>query len=222
MTSKAKSNRPAADDAVRELAEELQALDERHKLGDVRDKPYQKQRDELLEHIGREKVRAHLEPEEEILAEHHFVRAHFPFTRFAFQDVAQEALSFYATNRRLLRWRFRERPGARVASLCRRDDLDVLDYGDVQSLAVHRDYRWGEGIVAVCMLVLAALLWPLLEVTGPMLVLIAGLALLHVLFMPTRYLLIVAGPDESRQWRVYAANKKSARQLIATVREHLP
>lgn len=221
MTHKVKRYRPAVDTLIRELVQELQALDERHKLGDIRDKAYQKQREELLEEIGREKVRGYLEPGEEIIVEHHFVQAHFPFTRMAFQDVAQEALSFYATDRRLFRWRFLERPGQRVASLCRDDSLDVLYYDDVRTFTVKREYRWGEAVVAICMLALAVALWPLLEVTGPMLVLIGGLALAHVLLMPARYLHIAAVPDQVQEWRIYAANKKSARGLISTVRQYL-
>ena len=221
MTSKVKAQRPAGEASIRELVDQLQYLDEEHDLGDVKDKAYQKRRDELLQQLGRAKVQARLGANEQVLAEHHCVQAHFPFTGFAFKDVAEESVAFYATDSRLCRWSYLERPHHRLSSLLHEDKLEVVPYDQLAAPAKRREYRWGEAAVALAMVVLALLLWPLLEISGPFLVLVGAAGLVHALLVPTPYWVVAAG-REAGEWRVYAARKKSAQQLVGVLRERLP
>lgn len=198
------------------LVAELQALDEAHSLGDVKDKKYEARKQELLEVIGLAKVRARLSLGEEVLAQHHYQRAHFPLTDVAFRDAAQEAVSYYATGRRVFQWRFYDSPGRRQKSLCGEDQLESLDYAHLHTVAPRREWRWGEAAVALIMTVLALLLWPYLEISGPLLVLVGAAGLGHALLIPTPYW-VMSGKDESRAWRVYAMGKPSAKALVHVV-----
>lgn len=208
--------RPPAVEPVGLLVAELQALDAAHALGDVKDKQYQGHKEELLRQIGRAKVRARLAPGEEVLAEHHFQQSHFPFTGFAFGDVAQESVSFFATDRRLCRWRFVDRPDRRQSSLSGEDRLEALDYENMRGVVLRREWRWGEAAVALATLVLALLLWPWLQFSAPILAFVGAAGLAHALFVPTPYWLI-ANREGSQEWRVYAAGKPSAKALIEVV-----
>ncbi|MHB1417916.1 MAG: hypothetical protein ACYC1C_21915 [Chloroflexota bacterium] len=210
----------AAKQHIDVLTAELTALDKQRALGDVRDRAYLKRHDELLRELAHNKVRAQLESGEEILAEHHFMQAHFPFTKLALQDVSQEVVSVYATSRRLFRWHYLEEPKSQAQWSGEAGTLETLAYTQIREVAQRREYRRGEALVAVVMLIVAALLWPLLEITGPLLVGIGLLALLHVGLMPTRYTL-VASASGKKEWRIYAPNKQTGRQLRAIVDERL-
>lgn len=214
--------RAVKDDAgCRGLVAELEDLDRERQLGDVRERLYRRRRDELIEQIGRAKVRARLRPGEVILAEHHFVQAHFPFTSFAFKDVAEESVAFYATDQRLFRWRFVDRPLARVESLCRSDQLESLAYSQVREVVQGREHRRGEAAVAIVMVLSALLFWSWLEISGPMLALVGGLGLAHALLLPTPYWSIRAAKGGDEPWLVYAARNKSARALLSVVQERV-
>jgi hypothetical protein len=221
MTRTSKQKVRESRGPVRDLIDELQALDEQHQMGDVRDKAYQRQRDELLAQIGREKCRAILEHEEKIVGEHHYVQSHFPFAKLSLQDTAQESWSFYLTDRRLFRWHFVERPFARAASLGNDDNLECIWLLDIQGIARRKEYRMGEAAIAAIMILLAVLLWPILTITGPGMALVGALALIHVAAMPTRYLSIATGLTAEPEWRIYAVRKKSGRALVYALQEEV-
>jgi hypothetical protein len=198
------------------LIVELQALDEARTLGDIKDNKYEARKQELLEGIGLAKVRARLSPGEEIVAQHHYQQSHFPFTGFAFNDVAQESVSFFATGRRVCRWRFLDHPGRRQSSLATEDRLEALDFDRIHAFVRRREWRWGEAAAAVAMIALSLLLWPYLEFSGPILVLVGAAGMGHALCVPTPYW-VISGKDESHAWRVYAARKPSAKALIQAI-----
>ncbi len=207
---------PSLDEALDPLLSELEVLDAAHALGDVKDKQYEQRKQGLLVEIGLAKVKARLAPGEEVLAQHHFQQSRFPFTGFAFQDAAQESLSFFATGRRIFRWRFVDHPDRR-ASLHGRDRLEAQDYSRLRAVLPRREWRWGEAAAAVATILLALVFWSWLEITGPVLLLVGAAGLGHALFWPTGYWLL-AGTDQSRAWRVYAVRKRSARALIGVVK----
>ncbi|MHB1132956.1 MAG: hypothetical protein ACYC4L_11265 [Chloroflexota bacterium] len=194
----------------------LEGLEAAHALGDVKDKPYEQRKQEVLEQIGLARVHARLAPGERVLARHHYQLAHFPFTGVALRDVAQEGVSYYATESRLFRWSFADRPGRRWSALGTGDSLEWRDYTQLGLVARRREYRWGEAGVALAMIVVALLLLPHLAFSGPILVFVGAAGLAHALLVPTPYWLVAAA-DEASAWRVYAARQASARALIETV-----
>ena len=215
-TSERRPARPLAT-PVADLIAELQVLDTAHELGDVKDKPYERRKQELLEAIGLAKVKARLAAGENVLVRHHYQQAHFPFTGVALRDVATQNTSFFATERRVFRWCFSDLPGRRQATLGADETLSWLPYAQLRTVTAGREYRWGEAAVAAGMMALSWLLWGYLEFSGPILMLVGAAGLAHALLVPTPFWTL-AGRDAARAWRVYAAGQATAKTLVEAVR----
>jgi hypothetical protein len=207
----------AADD----LRRKLQALIERRRRGDVREKDFQRQIMNAGVALCRAVVAERLAPGEQIIAEHHLVHSHFNMTKSILKDPDQSTVSFFATERRLIRLRGAIRPGRAVT--CDEADGTVVDdmpYTQIHVLARRCQRRWSEAAVGLGATALALALGDTLAVTGPLLAAIGLAGAAHALLMPTKWMDVLtgeAGPEPP--FAIHGLRRKSARALVAAVRD---
>jgi hypothetical protein len=157
---------------------------------------------------------------ESILAEHHFVHAHFKLAGSVMQEPAQSAVSLFATERRLLRLRSTLRPG-RPPSCDDADETvrDELAYAGIAGLVLRKQVRWGEAGAGLAITAIALLLGSTLAVTGSLLVLLGIAGILHGLLLPTRWIELLARDGQPQPpFEIHAIRRKSGRGLLAAVR----
>ncbi|MEW6441971.1 MAG: hypothetical protein AB1640_13635 [bacterium] len=201
--------------------EEIRQLILKHARGDVRDKEFQPALAERTVALYRAFVQRLLAEPEPILAEHHVVFSHTRLTQSMLREPEQEAVSLFATDRRLLRLRsvlVGDRPP--TCDEADQTQVDEIAYGDIGSLKVTRRIRPGETGAGLVLASVAALFHSWLSLTGPLLVLIGTLGILHGLLLPTRWVEIRArGESSAEPIRVHRPRKKSARRLLNLLRE---
>jgi hypothetical protein len=207
----------AADD----LRQELHALLERRTRGDLREKDFQRQLINTGVALCRAMVAERLVPGEQVIAEHHLVHSHFNVTQSILKEPEQSTVSFFATERRLIRVRSAIRPGRSLT--CDEADgtvVDDLPYARVHALARRCQRRWGEAAVGLGAAALALALGDTLAVTGPLLAAFGLAGAAHALLMPTKWMEVLsgeAGPEPP--FAIYSLRRKSARALLAALRD---
>jgi hypothetical protein len=162
-----------------------------------------------------------LAPGEQVIAEHHLVHSHFKVTQSILKEPEQSTVSFFATERRLIRVRGAIRPGR--ALTCDEADGTVMDdmpYAQMHALARRCQRRWSEAGVGLGAAALALALGDTLAVTGPLLVALGLAGAAHALLMPTKWMEVLtgeAGPEPP--FAIHGLRRKSARALLAAVRD---
>lgn len=202
------------------LREELRALNTRRARGDVTEKAYQKTLAERTVDLYRAAASARLAPGEKILEEHHTVHGHMKLTQSVLKEPDQSAVSFFATDRRLIRLTSTLLAGE--SPTCDERDRTVVDevgYQDIRGVRMRRQVRTGEVAAGAIICAGALLAGPLLAVTGTLLAIVGVLGALHGLVMPTRWWEVEVPGRPPEEWmRVFAVRKRSARQLVRLVR----
>jgi hypothetical protein len=203
------------------LRGEIRSLAEKHARGDIRDKEFEPALAERTVGLYRALVQRRLDQGESILAEHHVVFSHTRLTESMLREPEQTAVSFFATDKRL--WRVRSPLRAGLPPLA--DDtggarLDSTSYDRIESLETRRRVRSGEVGVGLGLIAVAAAFQNWLSVTGPLLMLLGALGVLHGLLLPTRWIEVrIRGAPPEEPMAVYALRKKSGRRLLKVVRE---
>jgi len=202
------------------LRAEIRKLVLRHARGDIREKHFQVALAERTVELYRAFVRGFVSNGETILHEHHVVFSHTKLTQSMLKEPEQQAVSLFATDRRIFRLRSTLMPERPVT--CDEQDNTVVDavpYESIQSLHVRRQIRPGEigaGFVILCV---AFLFRSWLSITGPLLMLLGALGILHGLLLPTRWIEIRTGePVPAEPVRIHGLRKKSARRLLKFLR----
>ena len=208
---------PAAAD---ELRSELRELVERRGRGDVGEKDFERRLAEASVALCRAVVSERLAPDEGIVAEHHLVYSHFKLTRSLLREPEQATVSFFATNRRLIRVRGSLLPGRPVS--CDDADATVVDelgYAGIGQIARRKQQRWGEVAAGLGAALLAFLLGDALAITGPLLAGLGFAGALHGLLFPTRWIEIVArDAPPATPFEIHGVRRRSARNVLAVVR----
>jgi hypothetical protein len=136
------------------------------------------------------------------------------------KEPDQGAVSLFATDRRLIRLGATLTAGEPPA--CDERDHTAIDdvrYDEIRAVRMRRQVRAGEAAAGVVICALAFLGGPLLSVTGPVLMLVGALGVLHGLAMPTCWWEIEAAGRPPEEWiHVYTVRKRSARKLVRLVR----
>lgn len=206
------------------IRKKLQDLYVRHAAKDLPERPFRRALTEYSYRLYRAVASEQLKPGESILHEHHIMQAHMWWSQSFLKDPDQELVSLFLTDRRLIRIRSMMSPGRPIS--CDAGDqttVDSLYFDRIQDLLVHRQIRKGEIIVGVIMAGFASVLYAWLEVTGPVLMVLGGLGVLHGLLWPMRWVEVqsrvenpAAGP-----MNIYATRRKSGRKLIRMLREKI-
>lgn len=201
-----------------QLETKLAALADKLKVGDVTPKRYARARQDLLARLGRAKIAPRLDPNEAVIAEHHWVEGHPRIPDSVLKETAQIAGSLYATDRRLFLWRFQDQavPGAALLDGAE-ETLEDRWYRDVESLAPGRSWRWGEVMAGALIAIVALVLAGHLRMTAYFLFGIGLFGVLHGLLFPTRWVAVISRAQAGEPWAVWAARTKSGRALLREV-----
>lgn len=191
-------------------------------VGDVTERVFQREIAERTVDLYRAVIREKLAEGEDLSAEHHAISSHFRVTQSLLKEPEQHATSLFLTNSRLLRLTSTVFPGqpptadSRDATVIDEIRLDLL--GDLKTRC---QFRFGEAGVGAVMCVIAFLFAEHLSFTGPVLIGLGGLGILHSVLLPTRWV-EVGTTDASRvddPFVVHTIRKKSARKLLKLLRE---
>jgi hypothetical protein len=216
-----------------ELRRELDELAARRRRGELRERDYQRQLAERTVELYRAAVAPRLAEGESILAEHHVVRAHMKLNQSLLRESDQQAVSLFATGRRLIRVRSTLR--ADRPPSCDETDgtiVDELPLAELEGIAVRREIRGGEAIAGLVIIGVALALHSWLLVTGKLMMVLGALGVVHALLLQTRWLELIAransGPraedgaaGRPNPFVILAARRKSARRLVALLRARL-
>jgi hypothetical protein len=202
----------------------LQDIYTRHAGGDLPQRPFRRVLTEYTYRLYRAVAREQLKAGESILHEHHIMQAHMWWSQSFLKDPNQELISLFLTDRRLIRIRSMMVPG-RPISCDEGDDttVDSLYFDRMQGLRVHRQIRKGEITVGLILAGVASVLYEWLEVTGPVLMVVGILGVLHGLLWPTRWVEVQSRTESPGQgpMLIFASRRKSGRRLVRMLRERL-
>ncbi len=200
---------------IASLRAELAELHEKGLTGEIPRRKLESTVAEKTVALYRAAVLSRLDGGERVVAEHHAALGHMHLTESVLREPDQEAISLFATDRRLIRVRAllsSEKP----VSLSEQDGtvIDELPLEAIEGLVVRRQVRWGEAATGIAITAFALLFRPWLLVTGTLLAALGALGVLHALVVPTRWIEIRAPARLAPEpWRILAVRKKSARAL---------
>jgi hypothetical protein len=206
------------------LRREIKGLYPKKAKGDLTEKAFQRDLAARTVDLYRKIIEGRLKEGETIGAEHHVVRAHMKMTQSVLRESEQEAVSLFATQRRLFCLKSTLIPN-RPPTADAEDNTTVEEvaYDRLESLKLRRQIRLGEMAVGAGMCCIALLFSSWLSVTGPFLILLGVLGMLHALLLPTRWVeVVVVGPEPvSGPILIHAVRKKSARKLVKFIQEKM-
>jgi len=216
--------RPLRMAEITRLRAEIAELHRKRARGDVPEKAFQKQNDERVVRLFRAIARTRMAKAEAIRAEHHVVQAHTRLTSSVLRESAQELISLFATDRRLVEVRVTSRPDMPV----RGDEKDQLRVSELLlgqgiSLARHRRIRLSELAAGAAILAIGIIFRSQIGITGPALAIVGVAGILHSLLVPMRWVEIRAhAGDPHAAICIHAIWRKSARSIIGHVRLYSP
>ena len=203
------------------LRREIKGLYPKRAKGDLTEKAFQRDLAARTVDLYRKLIEGRLAGGETIEIEHHVVQAHMKVTQSVLRESEQEAVSLFATGTRLFRLKSTLMPN-RPPTADAEDNttVDEVPYDRIESLKLRRQVRLGEMAVGAGMCFIALLFSSWLSITGPFLILLGVLGMLHALLLPTRWVdvVVVGSEPASGPILIYAVRKKSARKLINFVR----
>lgn len=215
--------KPMATD-LEPLRRGIVKLYEKRKIGDLTERKFQSQLAEKTVDLYRALVRDRMAEGERIELEHHTILSHFKLTMSIMREPEQFATSLFATDRRLFRVRSTV-IFARPPTGDRRDQtvVDALSYKRMTSLKVHHQIRWLQAGVGAAFAATAVVLAPWLDMTGPFLLGLSLLGILHAFVIPTRWMEVMAADPIPNMdpMNIYVLRKKSAKALVRFLREKL-
>ncbi len=208
---------------VEELRGELRSLSAGYARGDVPKRKFDRLLAEKTVELYRAVVTTRLAEDEKILAEHHVVRAHLKLSQSVLKEPAEEAISLFLTERRLIRLQAILQPGQVVAGdASDHTIIDDVNLSGIAGLRTRREARISEAVAGfvICVVALAFRSW--LLVTGTFLFLLGFMGMLHGLLMPTRWVeLETLGPQPNDIMKIYGLRRKSARNFLRVLRERM-
>jgi hypothetical protein len=206
------------------LRREIEGLYPKRARGDLTEKAFQRDLSKHTVDLYRKLIQGRLAGEEALQAEHHVVKAHMKVAQSVLREPDQEAISVFATDRRLFRLRSTLTPD-RPPTADKRDHttVDEVPYERIEALKLRRQIRLGEMGVGAAMCCFALLFSSWLSVTGPFMAGLGLLGMLHGLVLPTRWVEVIGvGPEPaSGPILIYTLRKKSARRLVRYIREKI-
>ena len=165
---------------VEGLRSEISALWEKRARGDVSERAFQKESERIVLDLCRGLVRARVGQSEEILLEHHVVRAHTKIAGSVLRESEQEFISLLATDRRLFRLRALLHPNQPLLFRDKaQDTLEEMDLKSVSEVVIQRQRRTGEIVAGLAIAGLAILTHSWLQITGTALFLLGIAGALH-------------------------------------------
>jgi hypothetical protein len=209
---------------VEELRKKLVGLYAKRDRGDLTERVFQQEAAELTVVLYRAVIMHRTAEDESIECEHHTISTHFQLIKSILREPAQQATSLFLTNRKLYRLQSTIMPDQPpTADSHDNTSVDEISFDRIQFLKNKLQVRFGEILVGAGFCGVALLFYDGLEITGPVLVGLGVLGVLHALILPTRWI-EVGIADVSAVTDpifIYAVRKKSAKQLVRRLREKL-
>ena len=200
----------------------IRGLYPKRAIGDLTEKVFQRELTDRTLDLYRALIRTKTKNDEQIVCEHHVLRSHFKLTHSVLREPEQETVSFFATDRSLFHLKSILMPG-RPPSADEEDSFSMkqIPLQSIVSVRVKRQIRIEEMGMGAAIAGLAALFYSSLSITGPFLVGLGILGMLHGLLLPTRWVQVETIDPESEPILIYALRKKSARRMIKFLREKM-
>jgi hypothetical protein len=206
------------------LREEIRQLCQKYAVGDIGERKFEPALAKLTVSLYQATVEGLLPEGETIIHSHHVILGHTRMVQSVMKEPEQQAVSLFLTERRLVRLRSTLSAYKQVTCDHRDDTLvDELPLAAIYSLRMRRQFRGGEALVGLGIVAVAVIFYSWLAITGPLLIVLGALGVVHGLLLPTRWL-------EVQTWTgggehplcIYVLRKKSARTLVRLLRERIP
>lgn len=209
---------------LEELRKRIAQLYPKRDRGDLTERYFQRDVAELTVALYRATIRKRMAEGETIECEHHAIWTHFRLMSSVLREPAQQATSLFLTDRNLYRLQSTIMPDQPPTADSRDNTtVDVIALGEIVALKKRFQIRIGEAVLGAVFCVVAVMLHSWLSITGPFLLGLGALGVLHAVLMPTRWIEVktLGASSETDPILIYALRKKSAKELVSRLREKL-
>jgi hypothetical protein len=209
---------------LRELRKTIAELYPKRDIGDLTEQAFQRDVAELTVALYRATIEKKMAERESIECEHHTIRTHFRLMQSILRETAQQATSLFLTDRRLFRLRSTVMPDQPPTADSRDNtSVDFIPISRIGGLQKRIQFRIGEALLGAGFCVVAVMFHSWLEITGPVLLGLGALGILHALLMPTRWIEVktLDARSGSDPILIYTLRKRSAKDLVSRLREKL-
>ena len=207
-----------------ELREKIAELYPKRDRGDIKERDFQAEVAQRTVALYRALIAEKMAEGETIECEHHTIWTHFRLMQSILREPAQQATSLFLTNRRLFRVESTIMPNEPPTADSRDNTLvDVTPVDRIRGLKKRFQFRWGEVLLGTIFCGVAIVFYEWLSLTGPILVVLGLLGILHGLLLPTRWIELETegNPTTTDPIFIHALRKPSARDLVARLKEKL-
>jgi hypothetical protein len=210
------------NDEIDALRAVIRGLYPKRAIGDLTEKKFQHELTERTLDLYRALIRNKMKKDEPIVCEHHVVRSHFKLTHSVLREPEQGHVSLFATDRNLFHLKSTLMPG-RPPSADEEDNfsMEKVPLQRIGSVRVKRQIRIEEMGMGAAIAGLAALFYSSLSITGPFMVGLGILGILHGLLLPTRWVQVDTLDPASDPILIYSLRKKSGRRMVKFLREKM-
>ena len=209
---------------INALRKKIAQLYPKRDRGDLREKDFQREVTEQTVELYRAVITEKLAEGEIVECEHHTIWTHFRLMQSILREPAQQAISLFLTNRNLYRLQSTVMPDQPPTADSRDNtSVDSISLDRIHSLKKRFQIRVGEMLLGAGFCVVAVLFHDWLSITGPVLIVLGLLGILHALILPTRWIEVrtVDILPANEPMLIYAIRKKSAKELVRRLREKL-
>lgn len=210
---------------LEKLRTDLRELYAKRDRGDLTERVFQQQLAERTVDLYRSIISQRMVEGESIEREHHAISTHFRLVQSILGEPAQQATSLFLTNRRLYRLRSTIMPDrSPTGDSGDETHVDEIPLDQIRFLKKKFQIRVGEILVGAGFCAVALLFYDWLAITGPLLLGLGALGMLHALILPTRWIEVGAADTSpsTDPILIYAVREKSARRFVRSLQEELP
>jgi hypothetical protein len=209
---------------INELRNKIAQLYRKRDRGNLTEKHFQQKLTEHTVALYRALVRKKMAEGEIIACEHHTILSHFQLMQSILQEPTQHVTSLFLTDRRLYRLQSTIMP-ERPPTADGRDQtsVDVITLDCIHALNTKFQIRIGELLLGAGFCGFAVMFHSWLAITGPVLVGLGALGVLHALILPTRWIEVrtLATRAAINPIVIHAVRKDSAKKLVRLLKDKL-
>jgi hypothetical protein len=209
---------------IKALRKRIAQLYPKRDRGDLTEKDFQREVAEQTVELYRAVITEKLAEGETIECEHHTIWTHFRLMQSILRETAQQAVSLFLTNRRLFRLQSTIMPDQPPTANSRDNtSIDEVSLDRIRNLKKRIQFRWGEVLLGALFCGIAYIFHDWLAITGPVLLCLGFLGMLHALILPTRWIEVRTMDilPANEPMLIYALRKKSAKELVRRLQEKL-
>lgn len=209
---------------LKELRDRIAELYPKRDRGDLTERIFQERLTELTVALYRAVIRTRMAEGEIIECEHHAIWTHFRLMQSILREPAQQATSLFLTDKKLYRLQSTIMPDQPSTGDSRdKTSVDEISFDRIHSLKKRFQIRAGEILIGAGFIGIALMFHDWLAITGPVLIGLGALGILHALLLPTRWIEVSVTNTSAATDPVliYAVRKESAKDLVRRLREKL-